>query len=172
MGSDERVAMVNEHMRLENEHEFDACIATFGRPRYTVVATSEIHDGAVGVEGFLRENKKAFPDFRFEPSRVTPTADGAVLVEGVFSGTHLGTWRGLPATGRRISFEMAVVFEFEGETMIGERLYFDLGTPLRQLGVARDPTSMAGRIATVANHPVTVVRALVRSLRHRRTLGS
>lgn len=171
MGSEERVAMVMEHMRLENEHDFPACIAAFSRPRYEVVATKEIHDGAGGVEGFLVENKKAFPDFRFEPSRVTPTADGAVLVEGVFTGTHLGTWRGLPATGRTISFAMAVVFEFEGDAMVGERLYFDLGTPLRQLGVARDPTSLGGRVATVANHPVTVARALVRSLHYRRTLG-
>ena len=159
--------MVMQHMRLENEHDFPACIATFGRPRYHVVATGETHDGAGGVEGFLLENKKAFPDFRFDPSRVTPTADGAVLVQGVFSGTHHGTWRGLPATGRTIRFEMAVVFEFEGDTMVGERLYFDLGTPLRQLGVARDPTSVGGRVATVANHPVTVARALVRSLRRR-----
>ncbi len=172
MGSDERVAIVIEHMRLENEHDFPACIATFGRPRYHVVASAETHDGAAGVAAFLQENKKAFPDFRFEPSRVTPTADGAVLVLGVFSGTHLGTWRGLPATGRAVSFEMAVVFEFDGDAMTGERLYFDLGTPLRQLGVARDPTSTAGRMATVANHPVTVARALVRSFRHRRTLES
>ena len=165
MGVEERVARVNEHMRLENEHDFSACIAVFDRPRYHVVATDETHDGPGGVAGFLEENKKAFPDFHFEPSRVTPTADGNVLVEGVFRGTHLGTWRGLPATGRRIEFAMAVVFEFDGDIMLGERLYFDLGTPLRQLGVARDPTSIGGRIATVANHPVTVVKALLRSVR-------
>ena len=55
-----------------------------------------------------------------------------------------------------------------GETMVGERLYFDLGTPLRQLGVARDPTSIGGRVATVVNHPVTVGRALVRSMLRRK----
>jgi steroid delta-isomerase-like uncharacterized protein len=167
VGVDERVAIVLEHMRLENEHDFPACIAAFGRPRYEVVATNETHDGAAGVEGFLLENRRAFPDFRFEPTRVVP-ADDVVLVEGVFNGTHLGTWRGLPATGRTISFAMAVVFEFEADALVCERLYFDLGTPLRQLGVARDPLSLGGRLATVANHPLTIVRALVRALRPRR----
>jgi steroid delta-isomerase-like uncharacterized protein len=165
-----RVALVNEHMRLENDHDFPACIATFGRPRYEVVATGETHDGADGVEGFLLENRHAFPDFHFEPTRVTPAND-VVLVEGVFTGTHLGTWRGLPATGRKIRFAMAVVFEFDGDTLVCERLYFDLGTPLRQLGVARDPVSLAGRITAAVNHPVTIVRALAFAARHRRRGG-
>jgi hypothetical protein len=101
---------------------------------------------------------------------VTPAND-VVLVEGVFTGTHLGTWRGLPATGRKIRFAMAVVFEFDGDTLVCERLYFDLGTPLRQLGVARDPVSLAGRITAAVNHPVTIVRALAFAARHRRRGG-
>jgi steroid delta-isomerase-like uncharacterized protein len=165
-----RVGVVGEHMRLENEHDFPACIGEFGRPRYEIVATGEVHDGAAAVEAFLLENSRAFPDFRFDAQRTTPARD-AVLVEGVFTGTHEGTWRGLPATGRRVRFPMAVVFEFEGPALVGERVYFDLGTPLRQLGVARDPTSTTGRIATVLNHPVTIGRALLRALRRPRAPG-
>lgn len=163
-----RQAVVLEHMRLENEHDFPGCIGEFSHPRYEIVATGEVHDGAAAVEEFLLENRRAFPDFRFEPEHTTPAGD-AVLVEGVFTGTHEGTWRGLPATGRQVGFRMAVVFEFEGEALVCERVYFDLGTPLRQLGVARDPTSPMGQIATVANHPVTIARALLRSLRQKRT---
>jgi steroid delta-isomerase-like uncharacterized protein len=164
---DPRIAVVLEHMRLENEHDFPGCIGEFDRPRYEIVATGEVHDGPAAVEAFLQENRRAFPDFRFEPHRTTPAAD-AVLVEGYFIGTHDGTWRGLPATGRTVRFPMAVVFEFEGDALVCERVYFDLGTPLRQLGVSRDPTTAFGRIATVANHPVTIGRALVRSVRRNR----
>lgn len=159
-----RVAVVLEHMRLENEHDFSGCIAEFGRPRYEIVATGERHDGAAEVERFLRENQRAFPDFRFDP-RETRDAGDAVLVEGVFSGTHEGTWRGLPATGRNVRFPMAVVFTFEGDALVGERIYFDLGTPLRQLGVARDPTTPSGRVLVVVNHPITIAGAVLRSLR-------
>ncbi|HXH63177.1 MAG TPA: ester cyclase [Gemmatimonadales bacterium] len=158
-----RVATVLEHMRLENAHEFDRCVGVFRHPRYEVVATGEVYDGADGVGGFLDENRDAFADFHFEPVRTVAAGD-AVLVEGLFTGTHTGSWRGLPATGRTIRLRMALVFEFEGDALVCERLYFDLGTALRQLGVARDPLSLAGRISTFLNHPFTVGRAFLRAL--------
>jgi hypothetical protein len=63
---------------------------------------------------------------------------------------------------------MLIVFPFEGEAMMGERIFFDLNTALRQLGVARDPNTTSGKIATVLNHPVTIGRALLRPIRRRR----
>lgn len=164
---DPRVATVLEHMRLENDHDFPGCIGEFAHPRYEIVATGEVHDGAGAVDGFLNENRRAFPDFHFAPTRTTPAGD-SVLVEGVFTGTHLGPWRGLPATGRRVEFRMAVIFDFDGDDLVCERVYFDLGTPLRQLGVARDPTSLGGRLTTVLTHPVTIAAALLRTVRRRR----
>lgn len=158
-----QVDVVLEHMRLENAHQFTECAAVFGHPRYEVVATGEVHDATDGVVGFLLENREAFADFHFTPSRVAAAGD-AVLVEGLFTGTHTGTWRGLPATGRKLSLRMALVFDFEDDQLVCERLYFDLGTALRQLGVARDPMSRVGRIATALNHPLTVTRAAVRAL--------
>jgi steroid delta-isomerase-like uncharacterized protein len=160
---DRRADLVNEHMRLENAYDFPACIGKFGRPRYEIMADGELFDGAARVNDFLSENLRAFPDFVFEPTRVSPTT-AAVLVEGVFKGTHEGPWRGLPATGRRVNFPMCLIFEFEGDVMVNERVYFDVGTPLRQLGVADDPNSIKGKIVTVLAHPVTIIRALLRSI--------
>lgn len=163
---DRRVAIVNEHMRLENAHDFQACIGEFGRPRYEVLADDAVFDGSAGVERFLLENRRAFPDFRFDPTRVEPAGD-VVMVEGVFKGTQDGCWRGLPATGRRVEFPMCLIFEFEGDVMVNERIYFDLGTPLRQLGVAYDPDSARGKIFTFLNHPTTICRAGLRMVRLR-----
>lgn len=158
-----RLAIVIEHMRYENAHDFDRCIAAFHHPRYEIVPTGEVHDGKHGVGGLLEQNRTAFADFHFEPSRTSPAGD-VVLVEGLFTGTHTGPWRGLPATGRTVRLRMALVFEFEGEALVCERVYFDLGTALRQLGVARDPLSLAGRLATLVNHPFTIARAVLRGL--------
>ena len=47
--------------------------------------------------------------------------------------------------------------------MICERTYFDIGTPFRQLGVALDPNSRGGKIATALNHPLVVGKALIGS---------
>jgi hypothetical protein len=52
--------------------------------------------------------------------------------------------------------------------MMGERIYFDLSTALRQLGVARDPNTVVGKITMVLNHPITLARALLRRTQRRR----
>ncbi len=157
------MATVNEHMRLENAHDFPACIREFGQAKYEVLAAEELYDGADRVETFLQENLKAFPDFAFVPVRISPSTD-CVVVEGRFTGTHRGTWRGLPATGRRVDFPMCLVFDFEGEAMVGERLYFDMGAPLRQLGVAEDPNSTRGKLTILLTHPIVITRAFLRNL--------
>ena len=59
------------------------------------------------------------------------------------------------------------MFVFEEEPAFCERVYFDANTVLRQLGIAHDPLTLRGRLATVANHPVTVGRALTRQVLRR-----
>jgi steroid delta-isomerase-like uncharacterized protein len=157
-----REATVLEHMEAENAHDFDRCIAAFDHPRYEIVATGEVWDGRSGVNTLLNQNKTGFSDFQFRP-KTMHHADDAVIVEGRFTGTHDGSWRGLPATGRKVDFPLIIVFVFEEDRMVCERTYFNIGTPLSQLGVARDPNSTGGRIATVLNHPLAIGRALVRS---------
>ena len=151
-------------MQAENAHHFDEAIGFFVRPRYELVATGEVYDGVGPLGGLMQENVTAFPDFRYEVSQLHH-ADDVIVVEGSFRGTHEGTWRGLPATGRRVDFPMLVVFPFDGDQMMGERIWFDLSTVLRQLGVARDPNTVGGKISMILNHPATVARALVRSRR-------
>jgi steroid delta-isomerase-like uncharacterized protein len=154
------------HMTAENAHAFDEAIEFFDRPRYELMATGEVYDGAFELGRLMHENVTAFPDFHYDFDRVHH-ADDAIVVEGTFRGTHEGTWRGLPATGRTVEFPMLIVFPFEGEAMMGERIFFDLNTALRQLGVSRDPNTVSGKISTVLNHPVTIGRALARKLRRR-----
>ncbi len=151
------------HMTLENEHDFASCIGAFKHPRYEVVPTNEIYDGGAEVAKLLAENQIAFPDFQFDIERMHH-ADEAIVVEGTFRGTHEGTWRGLPATGRKVEVPMVIIFRFEGEGMVCERVFFNLGTALQQLGIARDPNSTAGKISTLINHPLTFSRALLRKL--------
>lgn len=166
LDGDPRVAIVNEHMRLENAYDFSGCIGEFAHAKYEVVADGELFDGPDRVNTFLSENHRAFPDFEFVPTRVSPTTD-AVLVEGRFVGTHLGNWRGLPATGRKVDFAMCLIFEFDGQNMVNEKLYFDLSSPLRQLGVEDDLNSVRGKLTLVLTHPVVIAKALVFSLTHR-----
>ena len=80
-------------------------------------------------------------------------------------GTHLGEWRGLPATGRRVKFPLCGVYTFDADDRLaGEKICYDPGTVLRQLGVFHEPESGLGRVAILATHPATIVRALVRKV--------
>jgi len=134
-GGDRKVEIVNEHMRLENAYDFPGAIGTFARPRYEVVTDGELWDGASGVDAFLSQNHKAFPDFVFEPTRVSPTTD-AVLVEGRFKGTHLGTWHGWPATGRRFRSPMLVRIPIAADGLMeAEVVYNDSADVFMQLGI-------------------------------------
>jgi steroid delta-isomerase-like uncharacterized protein len=173
MAIDEALRKVREdvcvgHMTAENAHDFEKAIGFFATPRYEILATGEIYDGADRLGDLMQENVTAFPDFHYDVESLHH-ADEAVVVEGTFHGTHLGIWRGLPATGRAVGFPMLIVFPFDGERMLGERIYFDLSTALRQLGVSRDPNSLSGKIETGLTHPITVGRAFARSLREKRS---
>src|ERR687898_2151000 len=163
---DKREAIVREHMESENGHEYDATIATFEHPRYELIGTGDVYDGPEEVAPYIEETRTAFPDQENELIALNP-ADDAVIVEAWVRGTHLGSYRGLPPTGRKWEMQFVAVFVFEEDRLMCERVYFDANTVLRQLGIAHDPLSLTGRIATVFNHPVTIGQALVRQLTRR-----
>jgi steroid delta-isomerase-like uncharacterized protein len=158
-----REQTVREHMESENRHEFDTTLETFEHPRYELVATGEVHDGPDEVRKYFEDSRRAFPDQRNELVALHH-ADDAVLVEAIVRGTHLGPLGGLPPTGRSYELPILAAFLFEGDRLVCERVYFDSGTVLRQLGVARDPLSLGGRLEALASHPVTIGRGLVRRL--------
>jgi len=158
---EKREEIVREHMESENRHEFDVTLDTFDHPRYELIATGEVHDGAEEVAAYFEESRTAFPDQRNELISLHH-ADDAVLVEAIIRGTHRGPLRSLPPTGREYELRILAMFVFEEDRLLCERVYFDQLTVLEQLGIARDPTSLTGRLETLISHPVTIGRALVR----------
>ena len=161
-----REEIVREHMDSENRHEFDATMDTFQHPRYELIGTGDVYDGAAEVDAYFDETRTAFPDQRNELIAMHHS-DDAVIVEAMLYGTHLGSFRGLPPTGRQFEMRFCAMFLFEGSDLVCERVYFDAGTILRQLGIARDPLSVSGRVATIVNHPVTIGRAIAGQLLRR-----
>jgi steroid delta-isomerase-like uncharacterized protein len=163
-----RIALVEQHIRLENEHDLEGVLRTFGdTARYDDEAWGEHHKGADGVRLFYEQLMKALPDLEIEVQRQHVT-DDAVLLEVMIRGTHLGNWRGLPATGRRVEVPLCGVYTFDSsDRLAGEKIYYDRGTVLRQLGVFHEPQTVLGQVCIFATHPVTIVRALARKMLHR-----
>jgi steroid delta-isomerase-like uncharacterized protein len=129
-----REALVREHMAAENRHEFDVALRSFERPRYELMATGEVFEGAEQVSRYYASSRGAFPDQRNEVRSVRH-ADDAVIVEFDLLGTHLGPLRGIPPTGKSFRCSMVAIFLFEGEFVTCERVYFDSAAILQQLGI-------------------------------------
>jgi steroid delta-isomerase-like uncharacterized protein len=160
-----RIALVEQHVRLENEHDLEGVLGTFGdTARYDDESWGEHYQGRDGVRRFYEQIMKALPDLEIEVQRRHVT-DDAILLEVLIRGTHLGGWRGLPPTGRRVEFPLCGIYTFDAEDRLaGERIYYDRGTVLRQLGVFHEPQSVLGQISILATHPATIARAVARKL--------
>jgi len=155
-----RLRQVEEHVRLENAHDLDGLMSTFGSSGfYDDEPWAEHHEGLDAVRSYYQNLLRVAPDFHIEVKRRHLTDDGIAL-EVQLTGTHSGAWRGLPATGRRFDFPLCAFFTFdEGDRLAGERIYYDRATVLQQLAVLSDPTSLKGRIGMLLLHPITILRA-------------
>ncbi len=134
-----RLAVVRDHMASENELDFATTLATFDRPHYELVATGQVYDGSEEVAGYYRSSRSAFPDQRNDAVVLTYGED-TVVAEFDLSGTHRGRLGDLEPTGRSFRCRMCALFLFDpgGDRIVGERVYFDQGTILRQLTAGPD----------------------------------
>jgi predicted ester cyclase len=130
-----REAIVQAHIVAEAvTHDVAATVATFRHPRYEVPAYGAIAEGSEAVNGLVSSLISAFPDFYLNQIALHH-ADDAVIVEARFGGTHRGIWAGVEPTGRRMEVQAVLIFVFEGDDLVCEKVYFDHATVLRQFGV-------------------------------------
>jgi steroid delta-isomerase-like uncharacterized protein len=128
-----REAIVRQHLDAENRQDVQGVLDTFATPKYDVKALGAVNDGAESVHELMTGLFNGFPDFHVNVLNIHHS-DNAVIVEEIFGGTHNGPWAGVSATGRKMQVPCACVFEFDGDRLTCEKLYFDLATVLRQLG--------------------------------------
>ncbi len=136
-----REAIVREHMESENHHDFETTLGTFEHPRYEIVPTGDVFDGAEEVQRYFDDSRTAFPDQRNELIALHHADDG-VIVEFDLKGTHEGPLRGIPPTGKTFTCRTAAFFLFEEDRLVCERVYFDAATIMSQLGLIQPAPSL------------------------------
>jgi steroid delta-isomerase-like uncharacterized protein len=129
---EKREATVLEHVDAENRHDVAASVGTFHMPRYQVFPMGIIHDGKQAVEELLSGVFSGFPDFKVHIDK-THHSEDAVILEVRMTGTHLGDWAGIKATGRSMDVPVACIFEFNEDKLLCEKVYFDMATLVNQL---------------------------------------
>ena len=129
-----RLAVLEEHFQSEVDHDWDRCLGTFRDvPRYEIVPTGQVHEGAEAVVAYHKAQRTAFPDQRHEHVRFHH-ADDAVVAEFDLLGTNTGEFMGLPPTGRAFRVPVIAVFSFDDDRITNERVYLDSASLVRQIG--------------------------------------
>ena len=101
--------------------------------------TGQVYQGHEGFKAFMLSFKGAFPNIRINVKDQI-VADDAVVTEFVAVGTHTGplpTPGGdIPPTGRTAEWPVVEIQRFKDGKLASLHNYQDLGTMLRQLGLA------------------------------------
>src|SRR5215469_12107405 len=120
-----RIATVERHVELENAHALDGVLGTFGNnAHYDDEAWGDHYTGRDGVRAFYEQLMKALPDLEIEILK-RHVAEENIVLEVMIRGTQMGTWRGLPGTGRRVELPLCGVYTFdEDDRLAGERIYY------------------------------------------------
>lgn len=129
---EKREAVVAKHVQTENRHDVAASVATFHTPCYQVMPMGIIHDGKQAVEELLSGIFNGFPDFKVNINK-THHSEDAVILEVRMTGTHRGDWAGIKATGKSMDIPVACIFDFDGDELLREKVYFDMATLVNQL---------------------------------------
>lgn len=128
-----RQKVVQAHIDAENSADLDAMIASFHKPRYEVFPMGAVFEGEQPVRELVAGLVGGFPDFHFAPTKIHH-ADEAVIVEAHMTGTHKNEWAGLPPKGNKLDLPLVCIFDFDGDRLINEKVYFDFAAVQRQLG--------------------------------------
>jgi len=123
------------HVLAENRRSVDGLLATLcAEPLYVIMATGQEHRGPAAVAAFYTGLFESMPDVTFDLQEVF-IGESGVVEESVLVGTHTGNLFGLPPTGRPIRLPLTIVFPMRKGEILGERLYFDMDSLQRQLGL-------------------------------------
>ena len=101
---------------------------------YTRMATGEEHRGKAAVLAMLTD----FYSVAFRGKAVAKNifyADQHAVGEWDFVGKHIGTFEGIPATGKDVRVPLCVVYDLENDKIKRARIYFEMPVLLRQLGI-------------------------------------
>jgi steroid delta-isomerase-like uncharacterized protein len=136
------VAATRRHDDAFNAHDADARLTSETPDVESILPGGITLRGPKEVVGFLAIFWEALPDAKVTYEREI-AADDTVVIEGILTGTHSGTFRGpagdIPASGNAINLRYASVKRVRDEKVASEHLYFDQLEFLQQLG-ALPPT--------------------------------
>ena len=96
--------------------------------------------GLDALKSFYEASHAGFPDMEVRFDDVLASKDH-VIFRGTIEGTHTGSLRGMPPTGRHVSFSCVAIDRIEGGKIVEEWVYFNVLDLLEQLGMSPPPAT-------------------------------
>lgn len=136
-----------DQIRNWNNHDEASWVGLFS-PKATFTAPGGVRGSGIGAaKTFYHIWQDAFPDNQLKTLQIIEGKD-AVVLEGVFEGTHTATLNApggsIPATGQRVAIPLTSVLRVAGDRFTSFAVYFDQMELLTQLGLTQAPTTAAG----------------------------
>lgn len=101
---------------------------------WTNVALEEVYRGKGEVREFLTRLFTALPDLQFAVHHKFANGDN-IAERWTVQGTHLGTFMGIPATGRHVEINALSMVTMRDGRFLTDQFYFDTGAVMRQMGL-------------------------------------
>jgi predicted ester cyclase len=143
-------AVVERGMKAFNAHDLEA-MSRDAAPDIEATAPGDVKlKGPQALKEYNQNFITAFPDARVEAKNIF-TQGNAVIVEGIFTGTHDGTLKtpmgDVPATGRKVRGEFVQIVEVDRGLVKRNSLLYDQVQLMTQLGMAPAASSQTARSA-------------------------
>lgn len=124
---------------LWNERRLDVADAIFAEDCVTHQLQSGVSAGAVprgpqAIKGHVAGWVASFPDLRFSIEQILSEGH-RVVTQLLMEGTHLGTWLGIPASGKKMQIRMFTIHRVEQGKIVEDWVLVESLGFFQQLGV-------------------------------------
>jgi steroid delta-isomerase-like uncharacterized protein len=123
------------HSKAEDARDLDGLIATLTDDCvYEIVSTGQRWEGHAGAREFYTSFLGAFPDVKFDLTDIVIGPQGVFEVADM-TGTQLGPWAGVAATGKPVRYPVLIFFPWNpvAKKFAGEKVYYDQNVAAAQV---------------------------------------
>lgn len=141
MTRDEIIALMNRRAAAWAARDPKALAATHAEDGVVISPTGGVLEGREEIERVYKLMITAFPDIIMEPQELI--IDGTRIVQiARLKGTHFGDFFSLPASGRHVEVEIALLMYADNGLVTEERRIYDFTGLLVQTGVLKAKPSV------------------------------
>src|SRR5205807_2460476 len=138
MSREENIAQVHRYFDAINNDDMELLAQVVAADFLDHAPVSGLPPGLEGVKAAHLMLREAFPDVHFTVEDVIGNED-RIVVRATGRGTNKGSFFGMPATGKEISWPGFRLIRFEGGRMVEGWSIFDQLGILQQMGVIPMP---------------------------------